>query len=73
MLFTLSVLGVVTLITGCLLLFSYPTFKQMSQMMNRPVFSEVWVHEHRSALGLLLIGLTGFLFVGVYFILKMGV
>ena len=72
MLVILAGLGVVTLITGCLLLFSFPTLKQMSQVMNRAVFSESWIQDHRTALGILLLGLTGFLFVGVYFMLKVG-
>lgn len=71
MLIALSMIGILTLATGYLLLFQFPRFKQLSQKMNRPIFSEVWICDHRVALGVLLMGLTVLLFAGVYFILKM--
>ena len=73
MLVILAGLGTITLITGYLLLFKFSTLKQISRKLDHAVFSEDWVYEHRTALGILLLGLTGFLFVGVYFMLKFGV
>ena len=64
------VLGVLTMSLGLLLIFSFQTLQKISQVANRIVFDENWVINHRVALGLLLLGLTGFLFTGAYFMAK---
>lgn len=59
-------LAVISLVMGIFLLFSFATFQQISHFMNRPIFSEAWIHDHRKALGILLSGLAVVLFVCVY-------
>ena len=73
MLLAMLVVGTTTLFFGALMLFSFETFRKMSVAMNKIVLEEQWFHTHRVALGILMIGLTGFLYTGAYYMLKFGV
>ena len=60
-------LGIVTLVLGVLLLFNFSALKKLSHVMNQVIFTEQWIHDHRVALGILLLVAAGFLFASVYF------
>ena len=64
------VVGIFALVFGYLLLFSYPTLKKMSEVFNRVVFHEDILHKYRFGLGLLLLGLSFYLFATAYAIWK---
>ncbi|MDP3921652.1 MAG: hypothetical protein Q8R76_12710 [Candidatus Omnitrophota bacterium] len=70
MLYSAMILGALTLVFGCLLLFGREKLKAMSDKLNRVVLAETWMWDHRVAIGILLIGLSGFLFAGAYFLVK---
>ena len=73
MLVVTIILGCLSFVLGILLIFSFETLQKISQAANRIVFDENWVSKHRIALGILLLGLTGFLLTGAYFLAKFNV
>lgn len=64
------ILGVLTFYFGFSLLFRFKQFQEMSRKLSRIILDETWFINHRIGIGLLLLGLSLFLFAGAYFITK---
>lgn len=70
MLMAMIVLGVLMFVAACLLLFLPDLLRKWSLPLNRVLIPEDWFYQHHLSLGILLLGITFFLFGGAYFVAK---